>query len=174
MHSLFIDESFSKNYIMVGHLVETNRVGQLRKAIRSHVLSGQRSIHFVKESNSRRKYLLSQFHRLGCQTIKAEVAIDDLKSARLKALETLIALSGEFQILSFVFELDETTFLSDKAALERHNLGVGNNKITFDFKARHEEPLLWLADAVAWSLGRGGVWKSRVESLVISANPDGD
>jgi len=102
------------------------------------------------------------------------VAIDDLKSARLKALETLIALSGEFQILSFVFELDETTFLSDKAALERHNLGVGNNKITFDFKARHEEPLLWLADAVAWSLGRGGVWTSRVESLVISANPDGD
>lgn len=117
---------------------------------------------------------MSQFQRLGCQTIKAEVAIDDLKSARLRALEAVISLAGEYQILSFVFELDETTYLSDKAALERHNLSVGNAKITFDFKARHEEPLLWLADAVAWCLGRGGIWKSRVDSLVIPANPDGD
>jgi hypothetical protein len=173
VHSLFIDESFSKNYILVGHLVPVSSLTRLRKALKTHVLSGQRSIHFVKESDSRRKYLLSQFRKLGCQTIKVEIVGQDNRSARRNALEALICLAEHFQISNFVVELDETTFRSDRATLNSHNVAAEQGGVTFEFKARHEEPLLWLADAVAWCLGRGGTWKSRVDSLLVDTKKTG-
>ena len=170
---LFIDESFSKNYILVGHLVGIDDVTRLRKSIKSHVLSGQRSIHFVKENESRKKYLLSQFQRLGCKAIWVEILNDNLRDARLKAIDEFLALTGEYQIGGFVIELDETTFISDRTALNGFNKAAAPHTITFDFKSRHEEPLLWVADAVAWSLGRGGVWKTRVQPLVVFTNEFG-
>jgi hypothetical protein len=30
----------------------------------------------------------------------------------------------------------------------------------------HQEPALWIPDAVAWSHGAGGVWRARVSPLV--------
>jgi hypothetical protein len=174
VHTLFVDESFRNNYILVGHLVETTRTGQLRKAFRSHVLRGQRSIHFVKESDTRRKYLLSQFQKLDCVAIFVELPLEDLRSARLRALKTLLASADDLQITSFVIERDETTVLSDKAALDLHNMVGGRKSLTYDFKVRHEEPLLWFADAIAWSIGRGGDWKSRVESMLIRSKPQAD
>jgi hypothetical protein len=170
VHTLFIDESFRNNYIMVGHLVPLANLTRLRKALKSNVLSGQRSIHFVKESDSRRKYLLSQFRKLGCQTIKVEIAGLDHRNARQSALEALLAIADEFQISNFVLELDETTFLADRATLNNYNIAAEKGEITFEFKARHEEPLLWLADAVAWCLGRGGVWRSRVDPLLADSS----
>ncbi len=166
MHALFIDESFSKNYILVGHLVPLTNTTRMRKALKTHVLSGQRSIHFVKESDSRRKYLLSQFRRLGCKAIKVEIGGQEHRSARQTALEALLLLADDFLVSKFVLELDETTFRSDRATLNRHNISADKGEITFEFKARHEEPLLWIADAVAWCLGRGGVWKSQLGSLL--------
>jgi hypothetical protein len=30
----------------------------------------------------------------------------------------------------------------------------------------HEEPLLWVPDAIAWAVGRGGDWRRRAEPLL--------
>ncbi|MDQ3274062.1 MAG: hypothetical protein M3Q39_03255 [Actinomycetota bacterium] len=43
---------------------------------------------------------------------------------------------------------------------------------TADFAYRHvestDDPLLWLADIVAWAAGAGGLWRARIASLLDS------
>ena len=53
--------------------------------------------------------------------------------------------------------------------VERPRCGVaasGTGLLTFRHVAAHEEPLLWLPDAIAWAIGRGGDWRRRAEPLV--------
>jgi hypothetical protein len=38
--------------------------------------------------------------------------------------------------------------------------------LTYEHVLPHEEPLLWLADAVAWCYGAGPRWRPRVESPI--------
>ena len=166
MYVLYVDESFSKNYILVGHLVAANRVGQLRKAIRSHVLSGQRSIHFSGERDSRRRYLLSQFSNLGCQLLVVEVTGMDNKGARAKSLQLMLDLLEKYGLTQIFIELDESTKKLDTQVLMKWKT-ENSSSIDFEFARRNEEPLLWLADAIAWCEGRGGDWLRRSASMII-------
>jgi hypothetical protein len=49
-----------------------------------------------------------------------------------------------------------------KAALRRSGTGL----FAFRHAGAHEEPLLWLPDAIAWAVGRGGDWRRRAEPLL--------
>ena len=49
-----------------------------------------------------------------------------------------------------------------KAALRR----IGTGELTFGHASAHEEPLLWVPDAIAWAVGRGGDWRRRAEPLL--------
>jgi hypothetical protein len=39
--------------------------------------------------------------------------------------------------------------------------------VRYDHMHRHEEPLLWAADAIAWAWQRAGDWRDRVRPLVV-------
>lgn len=156
---------------MVGHLVADTVAAQLRKAIKSQVLSGQRSTHFSKESDSRRKYLLRQFRKLGCVSIFVVIRNHSTRASRQIAISTLLAVSGEFDIHTLIFDLDETTYLADRELIRRYNEPRIPNFVHFDFKRRNEEPLLWVADGVAWALNRGGDWLTRIDALKLESPP---
>jgi hypothetical protein len=38
-------------------------------------------------------------------------------------------------------------------------------QLAYRHSARHEEPLLWIPDAIAWSYTRGGAWRHQVRRL---------
>lgn len=167
MKTLYIDESIRERYILVGHLVAANSVGRVRKAVRSHVLAGQRSIHFVKESDSRRKYLLAQFERLDCTALVVAVSGSDPKVARQIALQEILWRTHEYDVQQIVIELDVSSEAFDRATLLAHNRSVDVPlQIDFEFLTRNSEPLLWVADAVAWAVGRQGFWVKRAASMV--------
>jgi hypothetical protein len=70
------------------------------------------------------------------------------RASRQIAISTLLAVSGEFDIHTLIFDLDETTYLSDRELIRRYNELRIPNFVHFDFKRRNEEPLLWVADGV--------------------------
>lgn len=41
--------------------------------------------------------------------------------------------------------------------------------VTYAHHSAASEPLLWIADAVAWAWGRGGVWRKQVVDLGLVA-----
>ena len=44
--------------------------------------------------------------------------------------------------------------------------GMAPEKLDYAHLGGHEEPLLWVADAVAWAWGAGGQWRRRVGGLI--------
>jgi hypothetical protein len=63
---------------------------------------------------------------------------------------------------NLIFELDETVRFKD-----HHFLKQQRTDFAWDHRKRHEEPLLWVADAVAWCVNRGGDWERMVRPIIV-------
>lgn len=150
MRTLFIDESKSKNYLLVCFVVDDKNAIPMRKAIKVLLLPGQRSIHFQKESNRFRKRIVSTLVGLKITCLVFSVAGRTNKDARRIAIQTMTDHGRQKGYLRFVFEIDETSLREDNRILNELTYSKRDNgKITWDHVERHHEPLLWAADAVA-------------------------
>lgn len=168
MSILFVDESKSKGYTMVAAVVVSGDAAELRREIRKLVLPGQRRIHFTSESDQRRRAILGRLTQLGVQ---AQVFHCDTNSdviGREACLVELVAHAAENSHERIVLERDESIDKSDRRILfrevQRHEL---SERLSYALEQAHQEPLLWIADAIAWSYTKGGDWKRRAELLIV-------
>ncbi|MCO5293481.1 MAG: hypothetical protein M9882_01050 [Homoserinimonas sp.] len=64
-------------------------------------------------------------------------------------------------------ERDDSIVQADRRQLRMSLEARGlREQIHYDHERAQDEPLLWPADAVAWSYGRGGIWRQRVSGLI--------
>ena len=136
---------------------------RLRKVLRSELKPGQRSIHFKKENPSRRKQLLELFgrQRLNTTLIESKARYD--MEARFECLERLVNHALVSGVNRLVFERDDSVFKFDEASLYsllRRQARAAN--LGFEHFYRHEEPLLWIPDSIAWCANQGGDWARRI------------
>jgi len=75
-----------------------------------------------------------------------------------------VAVAKKLDFLTF--DLDETTLFKDRLVLKLETIKL-KRQIFWDHKMRHEEPLLWVADAVAWCVNRGGEWERMVRPMIV-------
>jgi hypothetical protein len=168
MAVLFIDESKSPNYIFAAVLIQESELPRLRKALRNLLIAGQRSIHFKKEQAPRRRKLVSVFERHGFQAIIFRSIEKQELNARFDCLEQLVKYSLAHGVSRIILERDDSVFRFDEATLyslvrrfaSRQSLG-------FEHSYRHEEPLLWVADSIAWCANQNGDWQRRIEPLLL-------
>jgi hypothetical protein len=70
---------------------------------------------------------------------------------------------------SLVFDRDESVISKDEIWLKSELRKVDKLvPIGFQHLSRHEEPILWVADALAWCDSRGGDWHKRIQSFILS------
>jgi hypothetical protein len=83
------------------------------------------------------------------------------REAGIRTLARLAVAEGAGAV---VLDRDESVEALDKRWLyeELHKAGV-----TYKHLRRHEDPLLWAADGIAWSWQRGSAWRERVEDRVF-------
>jgi len=164
---LFADESKTKGYTMVAALVAPGDVASLRRDVRSLVLPGQRRIHFTKEQPERKRLILSRLTAFGAQTHVFHCAAKSQVRGRDVCLTGIVAHAAEHSHTKIVIERDESIEKSDRQILfrevRRHGLG---DALSYTLEAPHLEPLLWVADAIAWSYTKGGEWKQRADPLI--------
>lgn len=162
-----MDESKTKGYTMVAALVVPDVVSTLRRDVRSLVLPGQRRIHFTKERGERKRLILSRFTEFGVQAHVFHCATKNDVAGREACLAGLVAFAADRSHSKIVIERDESIEQSDRRTLfrevERHGL---TGSLAYALEAPHLEPLLWVADAIAWSHTKGGDWKRRVDPLI--------
>lgn len=171
MSALYVDESKSKGYTMVAAVVVPSDQAALRQQVRALVLPGQRRLHFTSESDSRRRHILSTLEGFG---VRAHVVHSGLKheaSGREACLQDLVALAARDGHERIVLERDESIEHADKkvlyAAVHAHGL---RDTMTYAHETAHQEPLLWIADAIAWSYTKGGDWRRRVQPMILPPN----
>lgn len=168
MRTLFIDESKSKNYLLVCFAAEDKNVIALRKSIKVLLLPGQRSIHFQKESDRVRKRIISTLLGLNVKCLVFRVAGRIALEARRISIQKMVTFGSQSGYGRFVFELDETSLHEDVKVLNELTYSkqlIG--EVSWDHIERHHEPLLWVADAVAWCINRGGDWARMVRPMIL-------
>lgn len=79
----------------------------------------------------------------------------------------LVAHAAEQSHTKIVLERDESIEQSDRKVLFREVQRYGlTGQLSYAFETAHHEPLLWVADAIAWSYTKGGDWKRHSQPLI--------
>jgi hypothetical protein len=165
---LFVDETKAKGYTMVAAVVVPHDATELRKEMRALVLRGQRRIHFTRESDTRRRFILSRLVELGVRAHIVQSTANKQADGREECLTQLVELAADNDHTRIVLERDASIEQADRRILYREVSSRGlRSTLKYEHEAAHDEPLLWIADAVAWSHARGGDWRRRIEPMLL-------
>lgn len=162
----FVDESQRRDYIICAAVVSPNDLASIRASLRNLLLPGQRRLHFVDESKQRRRKCLSVMAELplhariyttsGNESVARGQLLDHL-------LNDLIPLQCERLVIESRGAAQDSRERRRIAALITHREAT---PFTYHHMKPHEEPMLWVPDAIAWAHGAGREWRSLVDPQI--------
>ena len=160
---MFVDESKARSFLFVAVMVAPHAVHLLRRDLRVVRPKGRRDIHFNGARDDLRDTVVGLLERHGINAVVFRAVAAKGCNPREDCVRATARLAVEIAAHSVVLDRDESLEAQDRRWLyqELHKSGV-----RYDHLHRHEEPLLWAADAIAWCWQRGGAWKDKVRSLV--------
>jgi hypothetical protein len=164
---VFVDESKSKAYYVAASVIAPPDVASARRAISALCRAGQRRVHFKSESDVSRDAFLNGAIRAGLTTRLYVARNMPDKTARPLCLERLIEDLTVAGARKLVLESDQSLEQADRRVIAQHlkSLGAGDG-LQYMHCRPHEEPLLWVSDAVAWCHQKGGDWVRKAAPLV--------
>ena len=165
----FIGESRRGNlYLLAAALVPPADLGPTRSLMRSLRVAGARKVHFKHERDSVKKDIAAA---LVAARVRARVYVghgqaDAVRASGLRAAVTdLVAVGLRRLVLDSRWQDgDQSDRRIIHSALRRSQVPL--DRVTYEHFRSHEEPALWVADAVAWCYGAGGEWRRRIEPVV--------
>ncbi len=166
---IYVDESKAKAYLLVAVIIAPGQAAGFRKRMVGLRMPKQGHIHFVNERDSRRKMILDELVDMGIQSKVYSISGLNPIAARPQLLGALMDDLAEIEASKLIFERDDSAQKADEFVL-RNGLVKRNlkNSVEYSHLGKSEEPLLWIADAIAWSFARGGDFGRRVRPLIIS------
>ena len=162
----FVDESIrGQRYLMACVLVEARHLTRVRRATAALADEGKR-LHFHQELNSTRRSALEVFATM---PVRVQVAVCHRRHgvteflARDACLAAIVQSLQEQTVPRLTIETRQDD-RDDRRTIAKSRLP--EPPLVFDHRRGSREPLLWIADAVAWAFGAGGRWLPLVEPLV--------
>ncbi|PPF76549.1 hypothetical protein C5B96_16590 [Subtercola sp. Z020] len=169
MDTVFIDESKTKGYTLVAVTVPSESLVSLRKQIALLRKPGQARVHMVKESDPRRRLILSTLADLGLRARVYSVSGLADAPARAACLRQIVEDTSDSGATRLVLERDVSIEKFDRQVLRTlAESQQGDSRFTYCHESASAEPLLWVPDAIAWAFARGGEWKRRITPLVVT------
>ena len=165
---ILVDESKRKDYILCAVEIDMSVAPAARVAVNRLRLKGQRSIHFVSESDSRRKSILAAFAKIEFRVVMFVVKGQSDPVSRGACLNALIENLDASRYYSLVLDVDETILKSDRQVLNNAILRNGMREtIQYRHSEPHSEPLLSVPDALAWTFTKRGAWSNNLSVFNI-------
>lgn len=164
---VYVDETKAHGYVMVAVIIESRALPGIRRDLRALLRPGQRSLHFRKESDRRRREILSGMLTSEWSAVVVRSSSRRSTVARAECLEAVVTIAIEVDAESVVVERDDSVVHQDRRVLftELRRQQV-HHAVGYQHLWRHEDPALWLPDTVAWSFARGGDWLRRISPRV--------
>jgi hypothetical protein len=163
----FVDESKSKAYYVAASVIAPNDIAAARRAISALRRPGQRRVHFKSESDGSRNAFINGAINAGLTTRLYVAHNMPDKAARPLCLERLVQDLVAAGATKLVLESDESLEQSDRRLIAKRLKSLGaDDGLRYMHCKPHEEPLLWVSDAVAWCYQKGGDWIRRASPLV--------
>jgi hypothetical protein len=160
---LVADESTRAGYVLCVAAVAIGDLDGARAAMRGFLLPGQRSVHFKSERDARRRQILATIADLGVEALIASSALGRGESERHRCLRAALRhYAGRRPVQLTLDHRDSTADQRDRQVIATAIRDLDLGQLAYRHAARHEEPLLWIPDAIAWSYTRGGPWRRQV------------
>ncbi|MCX6395380.1 MAG: hypothetical protein NTV23_02720 [Propionibacteriales bacterium] len=164
----FVDENKVRGFLLVAALVKAGDLAGCRSAMQNLLLPGQRRIHFTKESSSRQRLVRDVVRRLPVEAwmYQAPRSMPE-REARALALDALVRDLATVGAHRMVIEQDESVARHDKEVIYQSVRSAGSaDHLVYEHLLPHQEPLLWIPDAIAWCWAKAGPWRRSVAALV--------
>lgn len=164
----FVDESGrGSRYHLCVVVVANADVDELRRLVRSFCLPGQRRWHFVHERDSRRRQIVDAIVASGQVTALIFYGKGQDADIRAEGFRRMVQPLLDRRVTRLIIESRERRDELDRQVLVGELRGRPD-AFLYDHMPPHGDPLLWIADALAWCSSAAGVWQERIESLVSS------
>ena len=134
------------------------------------MLRGQRRWHFTEESDRRRRTILTAIARSGLVRVAVAHGSGPDRAVRAECLRQLTPALLEAGVTRVVIESRAGRDHQDRQVLARALRGV-DRPFGYDHLVPAADAALWLADAVAWSVSKSGLWRE-VLAPVIDVDRD--
>ena len=162
----FVDESVrGQRYRMACVLVHARHLAGVRQS--TGALAGQsKRLHFHQELASTRRTVLDQF---AAMPVRANVVVCARSHgvsefhARDACLAEIVRQLQAQSVSRLTIESRQDD-RDDRRTIARSR--EAEPSLVFDHREGAREPLLWIADAVAWAFGAGGRWLTLVGPLI--------
>ena len=166
MESIFIDESKSKNYIVCAVKVQTSKVPEVRKILSGLRLRGQNRIHFVSESDRRRKQILATLRKLDVEVVFFVSKAPSDAQARSLCLRAMVMDLNPETSYQIWLEVEINHLDLDRSVITKSLRAVNRQEsVEFTHSDSKVQSLLWLPDALAWCENRGGIWRRELDGF---------
>lgn len=168
MHA-FVDETKQNGLLVVSTVVEVRHLKEARQQLREQRVKGQSRIHFKKESDSRRRSICSALCELAVEvTVYDATRIKGAIDARAACLTAAVEDLAGLGVQRLTIEQDDSLVTSDRQVLYTavRKFSVEDSMV-YEHMRPNEEPLLWVSDAVAWCVAKGGNWRDRVNPIIV-------
>lgn len=164
----FVDETARGNsYGIAAVIVCPCRTAALRRTARGHLRRGQRRVHASKQNDADRKLFLDAVIARDVAAIFVVTQGRKL-TARSPCWALLMPRLVSAGVTSLVIEGIEGREDHDRRDIRDALLRLGNvGLLAYRHADPATEPLLWVADAIAWAAGAGGHWRARVAPVLI-------
>jgi len=161
-----VDESGRRaRYYVCAAVVADENVDAVRRLARSFCLPGQRRWHFVHERDSRRRQIVDALVSSGAVAALVFHGRGDDTAVRADSFHRMVRQLLDRNVGRLVIESREGRDHLDRQVLVDELRGQPEG-FGYDHMPAHSDPLLWVADAVAWCSSAGGAWGERIQSLV--------
>jgi len=160
-HSGFGDESAKAgHYAVLVARVPTSRVDEARTFARSLSKRGARRLHMTKEHDDYRKAVLKKILDRDLFSVWVAHGHGAEPVIRPRCLQRLVVDQQAVSLDRLVLESRESRNHQDRQILA----GCGLPHVHLQ---PHEDPLLWVADALAWSFTHGGSRRRAIEAIAV-------
>jgi hypothetical protein len=136
--------------------------------MRSLRVAGERKVHFTHERDSIKKDVAAALVASEVRT-RVYAGRGQADAVRARGLRAAVRdLSGEGLRRLVLDARWHDGNQSDRGIIHATLLHAHAcpDAVTYEHMSSHEEPILWIADAVAWCYGAGGDWWRRVKPIV--------
>jgi hypothetical protein len=164
----FVDETKRHGLVLAAAVVIPRDLASTRNVMRQLCLPRQSRVHFKKESNSRRGAIVAAIRSTAVTVnIYDGTTLRSEAEARAACLRQIVLDLNAVGAHRLVIEQEDSMLLTDRAVLYTTVRGVGaQDTLTYEHLRPHAEPLLWIADAVAWCWTHGSSWREQIASVV--------
>jgi hypothetical protein len=161
----FVDESVrGRRYLMACVMAEARHLPEMRLTMRDLAL--HQRVHFNNESTARKRVVLSVIARMPIDVLVVVAqrghGVTEF-TARNACLAAIVQRVQGRRIPLLVVESRD-----DDREDERQLVRVRQPEpwLSFEHRQPNHEPMLWVADAIAWAQGAGNHWRTLIEPVV--------